>query len=142
MLALKVGILKSLCVYCQASACINSWICHCMYIVSTLHFYLECCLETSIVSYVLTECKISTYLWTMMSREQNKSCSRSHTCCEQTTHIESKHLIFGVLLCKALLSLFECVDGVFCPPWPEDTIFIVPLACTEMYTVYRMTVSR
>ena len=97
---------------------------------STIYSYLECCLETSIVSYILTECKIPTYL---MSREQNKACSRSPTCCEQTTHIKSKHLIFGVLLCKTLLSLFECIDGFFCPPWPEDTIFIVPLACMEMY---------
>ena len=53
--------------------------------------------------------------------------------CEQTTHIESKHLVVGVLFSKALLSLFECTDWLICPPGPEDTIFIISLACKDMY---------
>ena len=56
-------------------------------------------------------------------------------CCvpwSHVTHIESKHFILGVLLCKALLSLLEGIDGVTSPPRSENTILVITLTwCTE-----------
>ena len=54
----------------------------------------------------------------------------------KSTHIVSKHLIFGVLSSKALLSFFECCDGLICPPGPEVTSFVISLACMDMHDIH------
>ena len=70
----------------------------------------------------------------MTSREQNMPMISSIL--QKSTHIVSKHLILGVLSCKALLSFFECCDGLICPPGPEVTSFVISLACMDRHNIH------
>ena len=70
----------------------------------------------------------------MTSREQNMPMISSIL--QKSTHIVSKRLILGVLSCKALLSFFECCDGLICPPGPEVTSFVISLACMDMHDIH------
>ena len=45
------------------------------------------------------------------------------------THIVSKHLILGVLIFEACLSLFEGLHRVIGPPLTQDAILVILLPC-------------